>query len=458
MHVFRFSMHSPSSGCVEYTYAFVSAEIGKYLDSKGIVNEHYSAHAELDLEHAAELFELIEPCFEALESLPEGGASPAALAAAEASKSGIMMGHAAILDLFDELADMVESNVGFANVMEDCSIERAIAHELRSKLLQQHQAHGGRCDSSSAGDLLRVAMIGSAGCTALSVLGDGPLKLDIVDANPSQLRLISTKVCLMAVCVHMSGGSNGVAEAAYLRYLRGQANAEELEELRAAEAETNGALVSMMQSLQQQAVHPLGLSPLAPVVDHQGSVGGLCGDGRYEAIFRKLAAFREAGAPEAEAFAVAFDGATTDRRFGGKVGHHCSKTLADGFRELIGWESENGSPCSAAATACKGVRNAYFKSLIEGRACDPGTPAPPYASRLAEVAAGLAESDVGLHASDMAGFLEGQPAGSYDMVQVSNVTDWMSTEEVARLLKACRSVIPAHTPRASSCICKSLVK
>ena len=362
------------------------------------------------------------------------------------------MGHAAILDLFDELADMVESGIGFANVMEDCYVERSILRDLRIKQQQQQQQQLIIVNENGVDrdDRLRVAIIGSAGCTALSLLADGPLKLDIVDANPSQLGLVSSKACLVAACVHMYGSRGSeAASAAYLRFLRGQATAEELKELKDAES----SLASIKQRSSSLSSLALDPSPLGLIINHQGVTGGLCGDGKYESIFRKLAALRQAGASEAEAFASALDDATTDRRFNGRVAHHCCKTLAEGFRELIGWEH----PDKGCAAACKGGRSPYFQALIDGRSCDPLTPSPPYASRLLDVAAGMAASDLGLHATGMAEFLEGQvslalndagaPSVQYDMIQVSNVTDWMSTEEAARLLKACRSVYhlaPCH--------------
>ncbi|KAG2432278.1 hypothetical protein HXX76_009196 [Chlamydomonas incerta] len=521
-------------GMVEFSYAFVSAAIADYCSHMGLAhNRHYATHQDLDLDHADALFALVEPLLAAAEAGEEeeaagegkegqeaaaggqgeqgkgmaasrrssegaGGSSasdcgsdepaPAgtttaaaatAAAAAAAARAGMRLGHGALMDLYD-------------------AIRREAAAEAAEA-----------APEAPPQPLLRVALIASAGCTALSVLGDGPLAgLDCVDANPEQLALTRLKLAAAAhyaaqaaaeaeeaapaaaaaaageevegadstAAADVTGGVDAAAQRRYLAFLRGRAPPGEVDAVLAAAAAStvpvSGAAAAAADAASYWAPGG-GCSAGGGGGRRRHLLDGAAGMGKYEHIFRKLAAVAAAlpaaSGGDAAAFAAAFGDATLERQYGPLVAAHACRPLTEGFAALLRPRpSDCGVAATAAATAADegqgqvgsaaggGVnglpRNAYFQALVDGAATAAATPPPPYATRLTAVAAGLAATPVRLAAAGMAEFLEAAAAaandgtgcggcGGYDLIQASNVTDWMSEEQAARLLRAARAAL-----------------
>mmetsp|Transcript_6236 Transcript_6236/g.13647 ORF Transcript_6236/g.13647 Transcript_6236/m.13647 type:complete len:875 (-) Transcript_6236:563-3187(-) len=387
-------------GMVEYSYAFVSEHIAKYCAAKGVVNAHYTMHQDLDMDHAQQLFSLVEGLL----------LEPGTAAGAEAVRRGMARGHAALMDLYEALADVHGHSIAFSNVMEDCAVERAILQDI----IRQNASISGQQSSTpgsdSASHVPRVCIISSAGCTALSMLAVAPLQLDLVDVNHEQVALTDLKLQAVQHYASSSTVSAVKEEAAaaqdrYVAFLHGSAPKDNY----AALAGGHAYWASKMQHLHCGLVHM----------------------GKYEAVFRKVAAMEG----DTAAFQAGFGDETLLRQFGPRVIQHASRPLAGGFELLVRGAGDKPGP--------GGARNQYFDALVNG--CQGGhCPAPWHAAHLSTIVQHLQPGSGGqvrLHACSMTEFLEAAEPASYDFVQVSNVTDWMEEYEVARLLRACRRAL-----------------
>lgn len=85
-------------GVIEYTFADLSAQIGQSVVARGWVAQdrlvHYALHAEIDKEHAAGFFRMVEPAWE------EGGSRRATV------EQGLSLGLHLFYRLYEDLAEL----------------------------------------------------------------------------------------------------------------------------------------------------------------------------------------------------------------------------------------------------------------------------------------------------------------------------------------------------------------
>ena len=149
-------------GIIEYIYAHLSIEIGICCNKLNIKNEHYKEHTTLDIEHALDIFRLLQQSFpERLDDIKQY------------MKHGISI----FMDLFTQLADIHDHKIMFSSVIEDSNIEIDILQNLNI-------------------NNPRICIIGSAGCTVLHILSkmEGNFNMAIVDSNKEQMYLFYLKI------------------------------------------------------------------------------------------------------------------------------------------------------------------------------------------------------------------------------------------------------------------------
>ena len=149
-------------GIIEYIYAYLSIEIGICCNKLNIKNEHYKEHTKLDIEHALDIFRLLQQSFpEKLDDIKQY------------MKHGITI----FMNLFTQLADIHDHKIMFSSVIEDSNIE--------IELLQNLNINNPK-----------ICIIGSAGCTVLHILSkmQEGVNIHIVDSNKEQMYLFYLKM------------------------------------------------------------------------------------------------------------------------------------------------------------------------------------------------------------------------------------------------------------------------
>jgi pyrroloquinoline-quinone synthase len=149
-------------GIIEYIYAYLSIEIGICCSKLNIKNEHYKEHTKLDIEHALDIFRLLQKSFpERLDDI----------------KQYMTHGITIFMDLFTQMADIHDHKIFFSSVIEDSNIEIDILQNLNI-------------------NNPRICIIGSAGCTVLHIMSkiQGEFNIHIVDSNKEQMYLFYLKL------------------------------------------------------------------------------------------------------------------------------------------------------------------------------------------------------------------------------------------------------------------------
>lgn len=155
-------------GMIEYGYAYISQTIADSCRKANIpISGHYNVHSDLDMDHAEGLFSLVVSKVSSMHSC---------------IRDGMKIGWCAFLKLYTCLANVMDHNIKFANVIEDSQIEISILKNIRQP---------------------RICMVGSAGCSLFSILREqtGICSVDVVDSNPEQIHLIALKLAALKTYV-----------------------------------------------------------------------------------------------------------------------------------------------------------------------------------------------------------------------------------------------------------------
>ncbi len=311
--------------------------------------------------------------------------------------------------------------LGFAQVREDPRIELALAGEL---------AAGGRP--------VRVLTVASGGCTALSLLAADEDDLDdAIDANPAQIALCALKRAVLAE-------SGDLAEA---RALLGDAPA------------PPGWRVERLRGLLDGLSEPVRRFWL----DREGDLErGVLSAGRFERLFAALRAWLHelvAPSPVWEAFFEGGDAGrlleSIDRGFW-EVGFGLffdDRPLLEMFGPAAVQHAPRGSYAAYFRSAFeRAIRelpagdNYFLSSIVLGRTLETPGGGPPYLRSPTGERARARLDRLRLEALDVGRFLATRPPGtSYDLVNLSNVFDWMDDRETEDV---CSRLVPVLAPGA----------
>lgn len=293
------------------------------------------------------------------------------------------------------------SEITFSQVREDVEAEREVLRRVAA--LQQRP--------------LRVLVVASGGCSALALLADPRVAtLDAVDPNPAQLQLTRLRAqAVQALSVSeqltMLGGVDGATPHGRLALYR-----------RMRDGLPDGTRAFWDARTDQIAF-------------------GLNRVGRFEQVFRELAAeFTVYGLDPVERPAEALIHrswpAIFDRTFR-------LERLVEAFgRSAVQYSSripfaEHFSQAFADALQRYEPSQNYFLYQIFRDAYPPGPSGRP-AYLQPEAQAGLAvraQAGLSLYEGSLRDLLGPlTAAGAYDLIQISNITDWMSRETMRQLL------------------------
>ncbi len=305
------------------------------------------------------------------------------------------------------------SDLMFAQVREDPRLDLEVARAVAAR----------------AGRPLRVLLIASGGCSALSLLAEGGeaiAEVHAVDLNPAQLHLTALRRAAVTT----------LPEAA-ARQLVGAAPATTAERL-ALYDRVRPQLHAAARAHWDARPHEVG--------------AGVNGVGRFEALFRDLARALAAAGIDAVAhpdqaashpawrptFQRVFERSHLAALFGeAAVAYSMDRSFADHFEAVF-----------ASALARFRVADNYFLSqvLTDGYPTDPAL-GPAYLG--AGAGAALARRPAAalqLHQGALADWLAGPAAAHapFDLIQTSNVSDWMPLDALDALLLSARRVLAPH--------------
>ncbi len=290
------------------------------------------------------------------------------------------------------------SDVLFSQVREDPLLDLDVARRVAAR----------------RGAAARVLLIASGGCTAVSLLADDAIaEVHAVDANPAQLHL--TALRQQAALALDADDVRELLDGAIERYARVRdrlpAAAREHWDARPDELRFGVNRAGRFEALFRELQHALASRGIDAVADPRGAIAHAGWRTSFQQVFErgKLArAFGEA--------AVAY---SMDRSF------------ADHFEQQF-----------ASALGRWPVDENYFlhQVLRDAYPADPAH-APPYlAPGFRAAAARLGGDRLWLHTGRFADRLpELAAAERFDMIQISNISDWMSLADLDALLDAARA-------------------
>lgn len=300
------------------------------------------------------------------------------------------------------------SAVAFSQVREDPAIELEVVERI---------AH-------ARGRPVRVLLVASGGCTALSLLASPAVaQIVAVDASPAQLHLVELKRCALATLE-----------------LRDQ-----LDLLGAAPGPTPRARIAIYERLR----------PALPSAtrEHWDARArevafGVNRVGRFEELFRELAAaFARAGldpsarpaeAASSPALRAAFDEVMERGRLIEKFGveavtYSMNRSFAEHFAAVLEHALRTWS-----------VRDNYFLlSVLEDRYAPAAGLVPPYLKPETQRAIRERLDRLSLAGGALRGVVRELPKDEpFDVVQTSNVSDWMPVPEVESMLDEIAELVP----------------
>lgn len=295
-----------------------------------------------------------------------------------------------------------ESDLAFAQVREDPRVEREVVRRVAER----------------AGRPARVLMIASGGCTALALLAlDEVDRIVAVDASAAQLRLIELRREAM----------RALPLDAQLRLL-GAAPAEA--------AERRALYEALRPSLPAAARAHFDARP-------RDVEAGLLHAGRFEALFRELAAalaaagldpLRDpAGAVASprwrEVFERVFERGALARRFGpAAVDYSMDREFGEHFADVV-----------AGALARFAPGESYFlHQVLEGRYPERGALPPCLTDGVQRAARARGLDRLALVHARFDEALDALPPEPFELVQISNISDWMPVGALRALLARVR--------------------
>ncbi len=301
---------------------------------------------------------------------------------------------------------MPESDIAFSQVREDPLVDEAVVRALAARL----------------GRPVRVLMVASGGCTALGLLALGEVEEVVaVDANPAQLAWVELRRAAMArLPLEAQLGFLGAVPAS---------------------AETRAATyAALREDLPAHARDWLDARP--------GEIAaGLLHVGRFEALFRELgAALADAGldplgdpvgATESPRFREVFErvferGALTARFGPAAVDYSMDREFGEHFADVF----------ARALRRWPRGESYFLHQVFEGRYLDADGGRPPCleaATQRAAIARGLDRLVLRPGRFDEA--VEALAGERFDLVQTSNISDWMPVDALVAMLGRLREAV-----------------
>lgn len=230
-------------------------------------------------------------------------------------------------------------------------------------------------------DKAKIVMVGSGGCTLLSLMGSDKIgEIDCVDASDSQLRLIRLKIAVI---------SHFVEKNAILKIFHGD----------------DRTLIHALDSLDISEEDKMFWKNHGELL-----LNGINQSGCFEVLFRHLVT-------SGFDFDTVFDRQVLISIFGkNAVVNSLNKEFSVHFRQILDTYKILYRP-----------EDNYFYHQIVNNRYDPDC-LPPYFEDLKAVSSN--HFKVKYKQSDFAKYISEQPDHSYDMVQTSNLTDWMSYKKL----------------------------
>jgi S-adenosylmethionine-diacylglycerol 3-amino-3-carboxypropyl transferase len=317
-----------------------------------------------------------------------------------------------------EATSPIPTELAFSQVREDWRIEWQILD-----LLQRRSAHSQRP--------LRVLMVASGGCTALSLLAHPSVgQIDAVDGNLAQLELVELR---RSALLHLSSPEQ--------LDLIGDGRAEGLRS-------TIGHRRSHRLVIYDQ-LRPHLPAPTRTFWDaRRGQIGaGVNQVGRFEQLFRELAlAFSEQGFQPLDNPNEAIQSAQWRTIFGQVFERQ--KLVALFGEEAVNYSMDRSfgehfaTVFAQAMTRFKPTENYFLTQIWADRytPCPDGLPLYLQPAALPAIQPNL--SKLGLH---LGKFVEQLPqlaaAGHYDLIQFSNLSDWMPLSKLDQMLSTIYSCL-----------------
>jgi S-adenosylmethionine-diacylglycerol 3-amino-3-carboxypropyl transferase len=236
-----------------------------------------------------------------------------------------------------------------------------------------------------------ILCITSGGCTVLSLLCDNVNKIVAIDVNVQQNYLAELK---LALCVHYDD------QIYYVKFLQGEYDEEEM----------------------QKVFDGLTLSDACRTFwqEHLDVIyAGINRCGKYEEIFRKWAAsdFDSKDTFSDENLRAAF----------GEAAVRHSNEFASHFEHIIQTYKTKYYP----------ARNYFYYQVLRDKY--PIIERPVYMKKLDVIANNV--DKVKFVCANMMEYLSTCNSESFDMIQLSNITDWMDVDGRTELMKQCKRVL-----------------
>jgi S-adenosylmethionine-diacylglycerol 3-amino-3-carboxypropyl transferase len=299
------------------------------------------------------------------------------------------------------------SDIGFSQVREDPLIDQRVVELVACRL----------------GRPVRVLLIASGGCTALSLLAlDAVEAVVAVDASRAQIHLVELRRSAMAE----------LSAASQRRFLGADA---------ASPAERREAYAMLRPRVPEAARAHWDARP-------SEIEAGVLHAGRFEWLFRELAAaLRDAGldplgrpdeavqSPRfVEVFDRVFERSALTRLFGpAAVDYSMDRSFGEHF----------ASAFAAALRRWPAGENYFLHQVFEGRYLDAPGGCPPCLEERAHAAAvarGLDRLELRtLRFDEALTALAGEPP--FDLIQTSNISDWMPVPNLRAMLARARAVL-----------------
>lgn len=302
-----------------------------------------------------------------------------------------------------------DSELGYAHVYEDPALEMSLVEMLAEEL----------------GRPLRVAVVASGGCTALSLLSSEHVeRVDAIDLNPAQLSLVELKRAAIlhlplakqrALLGHDGGESEEDGERRFRLYERVRDHlpvwARDHWDARQAEIGFGVVRVARFERLCHEladAFRDEGLDPLKRPSQALGHPA-------WRAIFNRVF--------DPNRLASCFGTAAVAYSSEQPMGAHFSRRMAEALRR------KNGTP-------------SYFLTQVFPRPDDSAPPCMQPEVQQGMKAHGL--DRLHLHRGPLLGCLSELAEGApFDLIQTSDVTDWLPQTERNALLRTVKeSLVP----------------
>ncbi len=306
------------------------------------------------------------------------------------------------------LSQAPNSEVAFSQMREDAGVELALAEIVAERL----------------GRPLRVLVVGSGGCTALSLLGsDSIARIDAVDLNPAQRHLIELKraaleaLTLDEQLTFIEADENVAVEARLALYQ--QLRPRLPEDTRAFWDQREDQLgfgvnrVGRLEELFREVREQLTERGIDPLVNPSKALGSHDWNSIFATAFEKAKMSQTVGAAS-----VGYSTKT-------QVSSHFAESFANAIRRFAGSSEDNYL-----------LHSAFRGRYAPERGAIPPWLQPATQERAKAHGVGRLHTHTGPFLGKM---LELSSDVPYDLIITSNLIDWMPGPEANRLYRAIRN-------------------